>query len=961
MKKSNQKKLFAKAFATLFTAITLLSPLEVFAYNAYEELPKETTVNDVTYYDIYGGKQKDRVDASDNIAFYTDVLKNEGLLEKWSGLAYSIFKGTEHSYKDHSGKGFDKAFGEGHYFDLVDTFLNKNAKTKSANSNNGGDTYMSSGLSAAENFNQVEVAMGNQVATLINRNTNHEHLEKFAPIPALNSEDEKTILYTIASNVDQHGGTFKTTYNSFGIAFYDFKVALIVDDQPISSAIGDMTTKEAIQNNPVGFSYDEDSEKTLDHKENDTGKDATSSRTLGSETTQTITNTIANSESYSFTETVSNGIKYSAKAGFPKVGEAGMEMDIRYDFGATAAVESTVTKAEALTKTYNSQSSIAVTMPAYTALDTITETTTATMKTGYDQPLAISYKVMIFSKNGDVYDDNAAVCDFTNYSQYSFSTEFGAKKDSDDAVINLNNRLHPNTSIGNYETTYGKTTLNKCKGSASGTHETTVKTELLSSALDWNAIKKGNVKGAHSALGGAATIADSIFAKRPMSVTGATMSELVETTNMKLSNLIALYPIKSVKAEYERLLYKDVIVGNTIALHPIHLQAFNEKNVEYYGFGKRNGIWKLVDENDAPLDESIATLKSDQENYNYVVTAKGEGTAYAKYEILEDKYSWYGAKEGEYSTNQDLSLPMVEIRIAPEEEIAFDGTVEATGKADILVNDEPIHIDDIETITAAVYDKTDKEMAVPVTWTVREVIKPDKGGLIVNENYMYATNVGVYHIRAEYKDAYSAWLPVTVLPKEGEPLEVTSLTRGDIALVLYYLSNQESVTGNSGFADIDTNNIGSGIYYKNAVLWALQNNVLDGYSSSEFKIDGEITKEQFIDIMYRFAEYKGIDTSVEMAPQINQLIVENGVSPRLEKAVEWALSKGWITDADLAKLKEPATTKDLTGLAKPVLREPTNEQSSVYKTNDDTSEGTAATSTDTITEAVVTPTVTPNS
>ena len=49
-------------------------------------------------------------------------------------------------------------------------------------------------------------------------------------------------------------------------------------------------------------------------------------------------------------------------------------------------------------------------------------------------------------------------------------------------------------------------------------------------------------------------------------------------------------------------------------------------------------------------------------------------------------------------------------------------------------------------------------------------------------------------------------------------------------------------------------------YYADAVLWAKQNGIVNGITEIEFAPNSNITREQIATIIYRYAQYKGMDT-----------------------------------------------------------------------------------------------------
>ena len=67
----------------------------------------------------------------------------------------------------------------------------------------------------------------------------------------------------------------------------------------------------------------------------------------------------------------------------------------------------------------------------------------------------------------------------------------------------------------------------------------------------------------------------------------------------------------------------------------------------------------------------------------------------------------------------------------------------------------------------------------------------------------------------------------------------------------------ENEEGECKFEDVP-----SGAYYEKAVAWASTNGIVAGISATEFDPNADITREQMAAILYRYANYKKIDTQV---------------------------------------------------------------------------------------------------
>lgn len=82
------------------------------------------------------------------------------------------------------------------------------------------------------------------------------------------------------------------------------------------------------------------------------------------------------------------------------------------------------------------------------------------------------------------------------------------------------------------------------------------------------------------------------------------------------------------------------------------------------------------------------------------------------------------------------------------------------------------------------------------------------------------------------------------------------LTREMLAVVLYNVEEQPESAGIITFEDI-----AAGKWYTDAIAWASQYGIVVGYSETEFGLGDPITREQFAAILYRYANWKGYDTS----------------------------------------------------------------------------------------------------
>ena len=130
-----------------------------------------------------------------------------------------------------------------------------------------------------------------------------------------------------------------------------------------------------------------------------------------------------------------------------------------------------------------------------------------------------------------------------------------------------------------------------------------------------------------------------------------------------------------------------------------------------------------------------------------------------------------------------------------------------------------------------------------------------------------------------------------------------SATKAQVVQVLYNMEGQPEVTDNKVFTelkDVDTSE-----WYASAVAWAYNTGVITGETHSKrFNPNASVTREQLALIMYRYAKYKGFDTSASS----DFAGLENGenTSDWALDGVKWAVSAGIISGIERDGIKDLA-------------------------------------------------------
>lgn len=137
-------------------------------------------------------------------------------------------------------------------------------------------------------------------------------------------------------------------------------------------------------------------------------------------------------------------------------------------------------------------------------------------------------------------------------------------------------------------------------------------------------------------------------------------------------------------------------------------------------------------------------------------------------------------------------------------------------------------------------------------------------------------------------------------------------TRAQIAVIFYRMEGSPAVEGENSFADVVR---GSGTaWFYDAVTWAQQNGIMGGYSNSSFAPNDPITREQLAAIFYRYAQYKGYDTT-QGGMAIREFDDYESISDYAMSAMAWAVNTGLVKgDSNLLYPKGTATRAEIAAL-----------------------------------------------
>ena len=116
-------------------------------------------------------------------------------------------------------------------------------------------------------------------------------------------------------------------------------------------------------------------------------------------------------------------------------------------------------------------------------------------------------------------------------------------------------------------------------------------------------------------------------------------------------------------------------------------------------------------------------------------------------------------------------------------------------------------------------------------------------------------------------------------------------TRAQLVTILHRLAGEPEPGGDSGFSDV-----AAGTWYTDAVAWAAENGIVNGTTDTTFAPGEDITREQLVTVLYRYAESKGYDVSA--SADLSGYPDAGQVQDYAQPAMAWAVAEGIVEGVD---------------------------------------------------------------
>ena len=219
------------------------------------------------------------------------------------------------------------------------------------------------------------------------------------------------------------------------------------------------------------------------------------------------------------------------------------------------------------------------------------------------------------------------------------------------------------------------------------------------------------------------------------------------------------------------------------------------------------------------------------------------------------------------------------------------GNATVTARVTLFVDGDEVVFEDTCEVTVA-----ERMSPPPAPDPIKD--EPEDDGKLpfddVNEDDWYYEYV---------KEVYGEGLMKGVTGTQFAPNKST--TRGMIATIIHRLENCPESDSEMKFTDVEE------CWYYDAILWGAEQEILKGYSAEKFGPKDNITRQQLVTILYRYAVLKGYDT--EARAELDGFEDADRVSKYAEDAMKWAVaekliegSAGKLNPRDEAKRSEVA-------------------------------------------------------
>ena len=122
------------------------------------------------------------------------------------------------------------------------------------------------------------------------------------------------------------------------------------------------------------------------------------------------------------------------------------------------------------------------------------------------------------------------------------------------------------------------------------------------------------------------------------------------------------------------------------------------------------------------------------------------------------------------------------------------------------------------------------------------------------------------------------------------------VTRAVMVETLYKMEGKPEVTDFTAYGEMT--DVAADGWYKNSVAWGMNNNVVTGDTYfMTFSPEANVTREQLATFLYRYANFKGVDTT--LSKSVEEILGGTYVADWAKEAFAWAVDSGIIKGAEV--------------------------------------------------------------
>ena len=107
--------------------------------------------------------------------------------------------------------------------------------------------------------------------------------------------------------------------------------------------------------------------------------------------------------------------------------------------------------------------------------------------------------------------------------------------------------------------------------------------------------------------------------------------------------------------------------------------------------------------------------------------------------------------------------------------------------------------------------------------------------------------------------------------------------------MLYRYAGSPEMTGETSFSDVR-----EGRYFYQAVVWAEENQIANGYPDGTFQPNQNITREQMVTMLFRYVQSQDGDNGLRMIWRPLRTGTRSAILPRRPWSGRWPT--GWSTE-----------------------------------------------------------------